>query len=657
VTRARFIPGYRTMVGRRDPPTNTTLSLLGLVLVAAALVVASGCRKSGQPLARLERVQGTVERDHATRVGVFASARPREEFWAGDGIKTGVGAGAWLELMGGTALELESSTLMRFVASHLDRNREHLELELGQAVLTTGNTSLAIQTWFGAALVQPNTRLRLARSPSGGRIEVAFGSAILETQGQRRELTAGRKVQVGIDRAIIEAPVHSVPAAPASPLHAAPATEADGIQAEVDGDGARIRKPAQPEFEPLPRGTSIIAHGSTLRLAARTNALLRAPEGEFRFSGPGEYSIGGSNDSRVRIGYGGLQIGLTDQTTLVSVPGGTIRLSARSRVSLRAETGTKVEVGSGTATVEGSKASETLRGGEQVVLNRDGTIQRSRSRSLEHADFTVPIGESFIAHDPRPPCTVGFVLGKKCEALAVLELDGQRSKEVVGEQVINVRLGAGKHSYTLRCLAADGQASDAVARGWLVISADAGTRRLPTTAPASTVDTDGRNYTLLFQNRLPAVAVRWPKPPTIGPFVLLVKSPSGRSQSLTTSSPYYTFAPGKLGEGTHELVFEGGGSRTKPTLLELRFDNAAPAASIESPEDGSFSPGSEVLVAGAALPGSRVSVADQELAQDDQQRFSGSVRAPTTEAALAIRLHQPNRGNHYYLRRASGAAR
>jgi hypothetical protein len=189
-----------------------------------------------------------------------------------------------------------------------------------------------------------------------------------------------------------------------------------------------------------------------------------------------------------------------------------------------------------------------------------------------------------------------------------------------------------------------------------LISADAGTRRLPTTAPASTVETDGRNYTLLFQNRLPAVVVRWPKPPNGDAFELRVKSPGGRSRTLTTSSPSYTFPPGKLGEGSHEFVFEGGGTRTKPTLLEVRFDNAAPAASIESPEDGSFSPGSEVLVAGTALPGSKVSVGDQELAQDDQQRFSGSVRAPTSEAALAIRLHQPNRGNHYYLRRASGAA-
>jgi hypothetical protein len=239
----------------------------------------------------------------------------------------------------------------------------------------------------------------------------------------------------------------------------------------------------------------------------------------------------------------------------------------------------------------------------------------------------------------------------------VVQLIGAGKTEVVGERTVNVPLGPGGHPYVVRCLGADGRPGEEVAHGSIGVSADAGTRRLPTQPAASVVDADGRNYTVLFQNLLPSVTVRWPRAPAADSFVLSVKPPKGPAQSLSTKQPQYTFTSGKLVEGTHEFTFEGGGVRTNPTVVEIRFDNATPAASITSPADGSFGPGAQVRVAGSALPGSTVSVSGVELPQDDQHRFSGDVQAPSSERALAIRFVHPQRGAHLYLRRPSGANR
>jgi len=122
---------------------------------------------------------------------------------------------------------------------------------------------------------------------------------------------------------------------------------------------------------------------------------------------------------------------------------------------------------------------------------------------------------------------------------------------------------------------------------------------------------------------------------------------------VTTGSPSYSFAVGALGEGEHALTFEGGGARSKSTSLVIRFDNAAPTASITSPADGSFAAGARVTVSGTALPGFVVSVGSETLEQDAQNRFSKVVAAPAGQGALPIRFAQPQRGVHYYLRRSA----
>ncbi|HEV8247625.1 MAG TPA: hypothetical protein VGP93_17745, partial [Polyangiaceae bacterium] len=140
-----------------------------------------------------------------------------------------------------------------------------------------------------------------------------------------------------------------------------------------------------------------------------------------------------------------------------------------------------------------------------------------------------------------------------------------------------------------------------------------------------------------------------------GPFTLKVRSSTGRTQNISTAVASFTFPSGSLGEGTHTFTFESGARRSKATTVDIRFDNATPTASLSSPGDGSFGPGSSVLVAGSALPGWSVTVGGTQLPMDEQHRFSGQASAPSGERALAIRFAHPQRGTHYYLRRVAGA--
>ena len=98
---------------------------------------------------------------------------------------------------------------------------------------------------------------------------------------------------------------------------------------------------------------------------------------------------------------------------------------------------------------------------------------------------------------------------------------------------------------------------------------------------------------------------------------------------------------------------EAGAARTKDTRVEIKFDNAAPTATLTSPANGSFAPGAAVTVSGAALEGWKISVGGKDLPLDDQLRFSGAATAPSGQRALAIEFVHPHRGLHYYLRRAA----
>jgi hypothetical protein len=268
-------------------------------------------------------------------------------------------------------------------------------------------------------------------------------------------------------------------------------------------------------------------------------------------------------------------------------------------------------------------------------------------------DLLASAGDSFVVHDPRPPTAVAFTV-PGCPSGAVLTIESRKkgSRETIGSGRVSAEFSQGTHRYSVACLGGGKSPGAPVARGTLSVVADAGLRTLAKTAASSSVDTDGRRYTVLYQTLLPRLSVRWPNAPAASSYTLSVRSKQG-TRTFSNTSANHTFDSGSLAEGEHALTFEGDGRRSKETSVVIRFDNAAPTASLTSPADASFAPGSSVLVSGAALPGWSVAVAGRELAQDEQNRFSEVVGAPSSERALAIRFSQAGRGVHYYLRRSA----
>jgi hypothetical protein len=267
-------------------------------------------------------------------------------------------------------------------------------------------------------------------------------------------------------------------------------------------------------------------------------------------------------------------------------------------------------------------------------------------------DVTLALGSSVAIYDPRPPSAVSIDAHAVCPSGAVLSLRGRAPLRVSDRETL--LFSAGAHDYKLACLAEDGQPGPIQLRGTLHVVRNPGTSQLPRSAPKNSIDTDGRTYTIMFQNLLPMLEVRWPHAPEAKTYSLSVELGTGRELQVAASKPVHVFAAGALPEGRHKLRFTAdrpGAPRSKQTTVELRFDNAAPSASLRSPDVAGFEPGPSVHVAGIALPGSQVSVLGQRFTLDAQQRFAGDVAVPSGTRSIAVRIQHPRTGTRYYIRR------
>jgi hypothetical protein len=283
----------------------------------------------------------------------------------------------------------------------------------------------------------------------------------------------------------------------------------------------------------------------------------------------------------------------------------------------------------------------------------DSAPRLAVGEGLGHASVSVPAGESFTLHAARVPLAVAFEAGARCPGEAALVLDGKPRARGRGQ--VSVAVPAGKHAYALHCVGADGALGEVVGEGSVTAVRDGGTAKLPRRPATSYVDADGKSYTVLYQNLLPKIVLSWPRAPASDRYTVEVESASGK-KSVAARKPEHGFAAGAFSEGRHTLRFTTAeGQSSKPTTLEIRFDNAAPKASVGAPRDGSFAPGASVEVAGVALPGWQVSVQNGTLALDAQHRFSGTVATSAARPDLALRLESPRGGVHYYVRRAAGA--
>ncbi len=633
---------------------------LVLVLLTSTLLV--GCTKcsgdSDDVLALLQAKQGRVERDFAAKAEAFEPAPLNAAFRVGDAVRTDAGAQATLRLSDGSDLKLEPSTLIRFFEHPPGEPGQRLEIEMGEATLQIGDRPLALQTGVGRARIEAKSRIKLSATGRGVRFDLAIGAAQFETQRGPVKLTAGEQLELAKGGATVAAAPAGSTNVAQSPQAPAPTevAKADGeVSAQIEGAGASVRAPGAKQFAPLAPGQQRLAQGSQLRLDAGTTAQLRRGAEAARLEGAGDFVVGGP-DSLVRASSGAVSVAQSGSQVKIRVPGGSITVEANARAAVRTgRNETTVNVSGGSAALQTETKTQTLSAGEEASVDARGRITLTRGRGPSVIDLLMGSGDSLVLHDPRPPTAIGITVASKCPSGAVVALGSRAGARSFGEGTVKLLVPAGSHKYRVHC-AVDGQEQEAVVdEGMLTVLRDSGTRQLARTAPMTRVDTDGRNYTVLYQTLMPKLSVRWPDAPKSGSYRLEVSSPGGKKLSLRSATAAHTFAPGSLLEGVHQLQFwTDGASKSKPTSLKIGFDNAAPTASLTSPAEGGFAAGSSVQVSGSALPGWSVSAGGVELPQDDQHRFSGSAATAPGQRGLLVRFAHPQRGVHSYLRRSAG---
>jgi hypothetical protein len=294
---------------------------------------------------------------------------------------------------------------------------------------------------------------------------------------------------------------------------------------------------------------------------------------------------------------------------------------------------------------------------EHALVATDTDAAEVTAAGLDYAEIALRPGNSATIYDPDPPTAVGFNVGELCPQGASLRVGfGKQSKSARGRSLLSLSLAAGGHDYRIVCANADGAHSKVVS-GTVWVVRKAGTDKLPRSAPHNAIDLDGRRYTVIFQNLAPTIEAHWPRAPAAQGYALHATLASGKTLSVRTREPSYSFKPGEIPEGENRLYFESdtpSAQRSRETTVVVKFDNAAPTASLRQPPVEGFAPAAGVAVEGVAMPGSSVSVNGQAVTLDAQQRFSAEVPFAQGTRALAIRIDHPRIGTRYYIRRPAG---
>lgn len=420
------------------------------------------------------------------------------------------------------------------------------------------------------------------------------------------------------------------------------ASVGDWIAAEVgddfeSGDGARTGQKESAFFR--------LGTGARLELK---------PASQIRFQG--QAGKGGTIGLKVEVGEADIRT--NEGTLMIDSEFGPIVVDKNSAVTMRrdgARMALSVELGS----IELGDSKRNLAAGDSIDLEIGGIVVEEAPPEPEPApvapeeeplkdelkvgdgvtspDLIVSAGDNFVVHDPEPPTKIGFDLASVCKGPGELR---SGKKVTQAEKRAALAFDSGVHPYEVRCLDAPDRVA---ARGTVRVLRDSGTRKLPTFTPQANVATDGRVYTVMYQQKLPQVTVTWPSAPAASSFKLQI---GGRV--ITTNSPSYTFS--SLSPGTHQLTFSADSDpprKSRTTTVTVSYDSQAPAARVALPDRG-FQSGESVTVSGQALPGWTVSVDGKELEMDGQRRFSAD---SATKGTVPIAFSHPTHGMHYYLRR------
>ncbi len=642
---SRHTRQYRRKPGR--------LAWACVLLCVVSVVAVQGCRcGAADAVAKVQKHTGNVERDESDRVGVWSRAANGTALGFGDGVRTLRASTASLSLAGGAELAMTPQTMIRFLRE-MTEGTVALDVEVGEARLTAGPGALRVMTTVGALSIAPNSGVAMRREDGRTRFTVLVGRVSVQPKNESAiELTVGGSLVVSVGGVVIREA--EVPEVPQQPLERADAEapKVGPLLVSPRGSGVALRTPDGVEWKSLGGGAAMAEPGTSLRIDVGSSAVVSRGATEARL-GPGEFQVGQSGAALVRVTRGPVR--LTTPGAAVRVPGGIIvaKGPAPSANVMVGSERTVVELHRGRADITGSERT-LLSPGEHALLLPDGTTS-VQGRGPAHAHLLVPAGGTVTIHDPAPPTVIAMQVPPSCPDGAIAKTGNRQWAFRDGE--IHVPLEAGRHPYKLHCLATDGPHPTAAAQGTVTVLHDSGVTPIPEKAPRTQLETDGRAYTVLYQNRLPIISVRWSlAPPEAASYQLHVSGPSG-TRAISTTTPSYVFPSGSLREGNHSLHFAADAvppRRSRSTKLGIVYDPATPTASIQN-APGSLPPaGATATIAGSAAPGWSVAVDGIEVPVDGHSRFRVATVMPANGRALAIAFHHPKRGVHYYLRRPTG---
>jgi hypothetical protein len=622
------------------------------VRAAAILVLfVLACGSKDQAIAELVKHDGPVDR----RKGEddWRPAGIGTQYFLGDAARTADGAAELKIASGGAQIAMQPHTILRFGGAGAGKQ---IAVELGAIALTgTGSYELDI----GEVKLSRNGTIRVTAKPDGAStLELTIGEAQVATVGGNTvELEIGKRIDIGkvVVSPVVDAGVRDATAVAAVDAESPDAPEvpdapppdlvelASTGRFEVQRAGETGWKPVG-DAKQLPAGTRVrtggggtaklVAHGTTLELAGGTRVAIGD---DLAFSVETGAIRAAGADGKVALPGGALQLR------------GTATAPAEARVDIGGRDA-KVTVQRGGAKLTGAPGTElAMSRGESAALARAGTI-RVIEAIPKTFDFRVAVGETMTIHDPKPPTSVRFDFDAKCAEGGIVELDRdaryRTAKVSGGSDGANLRLEGGTWAYRLRCSAGAGEGS-AVATGRITVVRDGGTRALPPPQRPIDIDADGRIWRVSYQSAIPDLRVN-PKP---GGNVFRLHVAQGGKDDLYDGKPPISIPSAKLKEGQYTYWFDiDGVKQDKVSTLIINFDQTAAQVYIEAPKNGAPWAG-DIDVRGAVLPGWTAAIEGLTIPIDKQRRFMAKV-SPPQGGALAIKLSHPQRGIHYYLRRA-----
>lgn len=621
-----------------------------LIFLAVPFVACDGgCGCGAKPVAELVEGDGKITRDFSEKKNQWSQAEVGATFAYGDALKTGPSSRASAAMASGGGVRLAENTVVRFLP-RLGSDKSRVGIELGEADVTTGSGEMVLVGAFGAAVIDAGSRLRVNASDGEVTLELLVGGARIEREGvEALDLVIGEEwvYDVELGAAVVEEPVEEDREPETGPVNIV-----------LSGRGPFEMKNAEGSWEDLPKSTQEVPAGSTLRVRRRGSVTALRGGATATAKGPMEIVVGPANGALIRLVSGGATTGGTAAAG-VAVPGGVIVADARggkrgTSVRLRGQNAF-VEVDGGEAALNGTVDQLTLRTKQSGTLTADGRID-SKNKPPAVAHLSLPAGASATVHDPSPPAAIRLGLGT-CEGEALVEVGPARRPtfRAFGKGSLNIPLRVGSNPYTVRCVV-DGKPQKSAASGRFTLRRDAGRGRLPTKPSRSLVDTDGRKYTLLYQNHLPIVIVKWPRAPVAQGYTLNHQV-NGVTKKYPVGRPSFTLESGQVDEGVHKLWYEAKGPAniSATTTLTIRYDNAASGVNLREPAPKAPITGESVRVSGVVLKDWKVSVMGKPVPLDGQYRFAADVPVPKDLNAIWIKLTHPRSGVHYYLRKAGGA--